>query len=282
MKYYTAGISNTLVDSHGERMTKEALEQLVASVNESYIPVGIEHDPRIPPQGRIASAEVRERADGEFEAVATFEIFDENTDLASSDEREILMSKPRGDGIYIASDRSYASLEDKKDIEDIAKVLGTQPTQEIKKAAEPISILWIIGSVAASAFAAGFFGKAGSDAWDVLRQKLAKLMERRAICHEEYLLVFSFSVDVDGAYRVEVDVALENPRKEDIEAFLEIGMKDLDLLVPAYVRSEESLRKLFFSFSASSELELTYAVRKDCVPMKFNHSTKDVLNQLKP
>lgn len=48
MKRYTAPMSNTLPDKHGDRLTKEALEQLAASVRMSLIPINIEHDPSVP------------------------------------------------------------------------------------------------------------------------------------------------------------------------------------------------------------------------------------------
>lgn len=69
-------IATTHVDSEGDKLAIEALHSLVDSICSSYIPIWNEHDPRHPPIGRIATAKVRERDDGEHEVVALLESFD--------------------------------------------------------------------------------------------------------------------------------------------------------------------------------------------------------------
>src|SRR5690348_17432950 len=78
MAQYEATIANTRLDRQGERLAKESLLLLAESINKHYIPVGIEHDPRQAPIGRVLSAFVRDCEDGEHEVIATFEIFDES------------------------------------------------------------------------------------------------------------------------------------------------------------------------------------------------------------
>lgn len=59
-------IATTHRDSEGDKLALEALYSLVDGIRSSYIPIWDEHDPRKPPLGRIASAEVCERNDGEY------------------------------------------------------------------------------------------------------------------------------------------------------------------------------------------------------------------------
>lgn len=58
MKYHKAITLTTHVDRHGDHFTREALVSMVDQIDKHYIPVNIEHDPRIPPQGRVVGAEV--------------------------------------------------------------------------------------------------------------------------------------------------------------------------------------------------------------------------------
>jgi len=65
------------VDKHSEKMALSALEDLVDLVNKQYTPMGIEHDPRIPPVGRVLSAHIEELEDGEFAVDGIAEVFEE-------------------------------------------------------------------------------------------------------------------------------------------------------------------------------------------------------------
>ncbi len=76
MKKVSAILATTHVDRHNEAFAVSALEGMVESLNRSYLPVGVEHDPRVPPIGRVISAEVRKRDDGEFEVAAEIEMFE--------------------------------------------------------------------------------------------------------------------------------------------------------------------------------------------------------------
>lgn len=80
-------VANTLLDRHGERLAMSSLEGLAAQVNGSAcISIGIEHDPSVPTIGKMLSAYVRERSDGEHELVAVQEVFGGPTSLKSYEE----------------------------------------------------------------------------------------------------------------------------------------------------------------------------------------------------
>lgn len=60
-------LATTHVDSHGMKMTREALEGAVRQINGDIVPgMGVEHDVTIPPLGKFGEAFIRELPDGEY------------------------------------------------------------------------------------------------------------------------------------------------------------------------------------------------------------------------
>lgn len=280
---YTAIIANSLPDSHGDRLAKSALDQLAESVRTSLIPMNVEHDPRGGPCGRVVMAEVQERDDGEYEVAAEIEIFEDDIEKIE-DGREIVLNRryPGGE-LIVTWDRSYRHETDQTLIKELADLMGAETTQEHKKAEEPLSILWLIAGflgVAGSSFAAGFFGKMGSDSWDLAKKKVGQLMERKAKSHDEYLLIFSTQVGHPfHEHVVEVDICLTNPTEDLIDAFWREGTIQLDSVLPLYVECSSELRKLFFEYD-NNGLRLEYGVRSDCAPIKFSQSTQEMLRSI--
>jgi len=65
-------LATTHVDSHGMKMTKEALEGAVRQINGNIVPgMGVEHDVTIPPLGKFVEAFIHELPDGEYGLFAT-------------------------------------------------------------------------------------------------------------------------------------------------------------------------------------------------------------------
>jgi len=56
MKKIEAILITAGLDRQGEMISPESLVSFVKQFDNMYIPIGIEHDPRIPPQGRFFSA----------------------------------------------------------------------------------------------------------------------------------------------------------------------------------------------------------------------------------
>jgi len=72
-------LATTHLDRQNQRFTKGALEKMADDINNGdRMPVNIEHDWTLPPLGKIVSARVEERDDGEHQLVVTQEYF---TDL---------------------------------------------------------------------------------------------------------------------------------------------------------------------------------------------------------
>ena len=276
MPILEAVIATTHLDTQGERLAPDAIRHLAESVNSRFIPVGIEHDPRIPPQGRLRSCFVREREDGELEAVAEMEIFDEHS-VALDQTREIALHSRIGDRLIISCDWTHRGPVDQADIKASAEALGTNPTYDAKKSADPISVISLTGAFALGGIASGLFNKIGSDLWDTLRPRLAKLTSRTESRKGEQLLIFRVQIEVDGKAR-EIETILSDPTPEQIETFFRRSAQVLDQVLPVYVHNAPDVRQFVFEYS-NGELELKFGVRSDCQPLFPTLSVKAIVEQ---
>src|SRR5256885_2323193 len=76
MKRVSARIATTHLDKQGEKMALSALESMAAHIAKTYVPMGVEHDPPIPPIGRIVSASVVQLTEEEYAVEGELEIFE--------------------------------------------------------------------------------------------------------------------------------------------------------------------------------------------------------------
>jgi hypothetical protein len=266
VKRIEAVIASTNVDSHGERMSVEALEAIVESTKRTYIPVGSEHDPRIPPLGRIASAFIRERSDGEHEAVATMELFDgEDRAQVGDDARELLIRKHDMQGLSVSYDWTHRFAQDQADIAEIAAVFKTQAIREVKKSAVPISIIVIVGKFVLGSIAAGFFGQVGADGWNMVKSKLKAIVSRQQNRSSEQLLVFKVVTNIGGK-DIEIETILTNPTHDDIDQFLASGLQAVDTLASTLIHGQEDTRKVVMEAKGAA-VTPSFIVLKDCTSM---------------
>ena len=75
--------ASTSVDKHGMRQSKENLENIIRSINESdsALPIGLEHDIRVPPMGICHNAEMVELESGEFAMTLDQSFFDDSKEV---------------------------------------------------------------------------------------------------------------------------------------------------------------------------------------------------------
>lgn len=267
MKIKKAIIATSHRDSHGEILHPNGLKLMVEEINKNYLRVGVEHDPRIPPIGRIVRAELIIMEDGEYAVQADIEIF-EVGDKYSLDKnsKEMVIHKNEKDKLFIIYDRSFRDPNKLKIVNEIADEFKTKPIEEVKKAADPLSILIIAGGFILSSIAAGFFGKLGSDIYDSLIKKLKLLYKKgNANTDHERLLIFEFTVYSDASF-INVSVIITNPDEKVIELFLREGIFKLDEFLLHYYNIDMGLSEIYFEYNVN-ELKVIYGIRKDVVPI---------------
>jgi hypothetical protein len=240
---------------------------MVDAVNTNYIPLGIEHDPRISPQGRIVKAWLEERPDGGMAAMGEIELFDGDSKTPTmSDSRELRIKTFDPEQILISFDRNFRGAEDQKLLSDLASSLNAKLQEEFKKALDPISVLAIGGALfLLGGIAKGFLGKLGSDGYEVLKQALKKLFTRPKEGEKDRLLMLEFELERQGE-RFVVEVIASNPTPEEIDSLLGLELQRLDKLIADIFTTNTGLKKLVFELGKEG-IALKFAVRRDCVPL---------------
>ena len=239
---------------------------LVDQINRSYIPIGIEHDPRIPPQGRVVSARLSVLDDGANAVETEMELFEPGDSIPLDNSlREIPVRDYDPNKLEISYDKNYRDQESQLLIQDIADLLGTSPQEEAKKSLDPLSVLTIAGAFLLGGIAAGFLNKLGADVWDTLKTKTKQLIDKKREKVKDNLLLFEFSVPV-AEQLIAARVILTNPSGEDIEDFFENGLRDLDEILVRYVDLNIGLKVIVFE-SSEGKLRVLFGVRKDAVPL---------------
>jgi hypothetical protein len=261
-------LATTRVDRHGDRFTREALEGAAQQTVAAYIPMLFNHDPRIPPLGRTVRAFVEQLPDGEWALVAESEVFDTSGPLPPlATDREMVIREYPLDQITVVQDRSYRHPDDRAIIDDLVQGLPVNVEVYGKKALEPLSVLILAMSAGAAAFAGGFLNKMGSDAWDYLKPRIAKLLVRRKEDQPEYLFILEVQVCRPTGV-LAIQCILTNPSQADLEQFWSDGVQKLDSLLPSMLSLPGYIRKVVITYSDGS-FHGQFAVRKDCIGMQF-------------
>lgn len=258
-------ISSTKLDKHNERMTKDALETMAKDVNKYYIPVGIEHDPRIAPVGRVISAEVFKGEDGEYYLKGIIENFAENFEIKSDSEKTMRIDNFSNDGLELHYDRSYKDDLDLLNEINLTINSSVKPQFQNKKALEPLSLLIIgAGVFVIGGIANGFLNKMGSDAWDKVKPLLSQLFNKNKA--QEKLFSLNLEVDHNGE-KILIDIILTNPTEEDLDK-LRLKMNEIDAFITPILSINVNVRKFVIEFK-DGLFNSKFIVRKDCIPIKL-------------
>jgi len=250
-----------------------ALESMADQISKSYIPMGVEHDPRVPPIGRIVAARVKELEDGEYGLEADIEMFEPGDDLELQTSARELAIKHYSEDLEIGFDRNFSNVEDQVAIREIGKLFGSAPTEEAKKSVDPISLLTIGGAFVLGGVTAGFLSKIGEDGYEFLKKRLSMLLQRRKSGGSEKLFRFQ-AVVKRGDYEIEVNVLLSDPTEDGIDEFFRNGLTQLDSVLPQYFEIE-GLKSLVLEYSERGLVEV-FGVRRDAVPLKFSRVRKPI------
>lgn len=189
-------LASTNLDSHGEKLTREQLYSLYESQPDELV-INHEHDFGRLPVAIARNLSFQELSSGEFAITADIEVHDEEVFRACggfsmswlADEYTLYPEASPDIEIYFnprAILRDYAF-----------ELMGTSTpdtvfnVRELKQKGLVAATILIVKFITVSALA-GFFGKAGSDAYDKLKEKLlgqARKMEERNAALTLHLMV---------------------------------------------------------------------------------------------
>ena len=255
------------MDLHGDKMTVDVLRSAVIQINKEYLPININHDIRRPPSGRVVSAQVVELPDGEFALEGILEVFDETDTLESlkGDGRKIPVNNKDIEKFVVEYDRSFRTAEGQEFVKELECLSQQKSVFKIKKAVDPVSVLIIAGGAfIVGSIAQGFFKNIGEDIYAKLKSKLSEYYSKKL--RADQILDFNFTVKKQNGL-FEVNMFLDNPTREDIEIFLDSGLKQLDTVLKNIPESAlQDIANITVEFS-KQKLLVKYAVREDAVPV---------------
>lgn len=176
-------LATTSVDAHGEKLSKDELVELCSYFSPKMV-INNEHDLSLPPIAVATNLSIVAFGDSEWAMVGDVVVNDEATfnikgGFSMSWLADIYTTKPNEPAdIEIYFNPRYFSENEALSLIQPSNDLVTINARQLKqKALEPVLIL-IIKFVSASALA-GFFGKAGADAYDGLKKKISSLVSNK-------------------------------------------------------------------------------------------------------
>lgn len=176
-------LATTHVDAHGEKLTKDELVQLCDHFSPEMT-LNNEHDLSLPPIATAFNLTIEQTEDGEWRIIGDVIINDESAfknkgGFSMSWLADIYTTKPNvpADIEIYFNPRHFSENDALLLIKSSDSSVTINARQLKQKALEPVLIL-IIKFVSASALV-GFFGKAGSDAYDGLKKKLASIISNK-------------------------------------------------------------------------------------------------------
>jgi hypothetical protein len=267
MRKYLVTISSTRTDTQGEQVTRSALESAARMLNTYYIRVGRGHDPRLPPLGRIGSAQVEPIGEGHFVLGAELEIWDDTDQPAgiAGDGRTLAPEEEPENAFDVEYDLPAAADLGLIFFQELARIAGPEakPRYNAKKAVEPLSAIVIaIGAFVLGGIATGFLAKVGEDVYEALKAKLKATTKSHP--GRERPLVVRTAVNVNRQ-KVGVELVLTNSTDPEIEWLFSSGFMKLDAVVKATLESTPEAREIVAE-CAGGDIRVLYWLRPNGVP----------------
>jgi hypothetical protein len=270
----TALMATTHLDLHHERLALSALEGMADQIRRNYIRVMWNHDIRFPPLGRVVSASIVSRPDGEFGLETEgehWESADAVEDLVG-DGRWVVREEFDGEGFEVRVDRGLRAPNDRKLAVAIAQLGGAdRPVLVGKKALDPDAVLVIAVGVVVGGIATGLLNRIGEDIHDQLKSRLQELVTDR-----EGPLLIDFDITFERDGRKTAHVLLDGPNSADIEDLFSRRFEGLDVAIEKCLAAAPDVGEIVETW-IDGAFVLNYAVRSDGVPVLVGRAVPEHL-----
>lgn len=265
MKNRYIPIASTGTSEFGNNVyTLSDLENLKA-LHERYIfPIGIQHDPRIVPQGRIISAEIRSLEGKEHFLQGEVEWFDVSLEaLTDTGEKEIRIrtfAEPT-----VLYDSHFKDAESQEIIYELSRLLKGRAEEERKSENPFLSVLTIAASYPFGKIFKGFHDSFEKNGFKNFKAILDHLIIRKTKA-EERIISFISSMAF-GNQIIHAEILLTNPNPKTIDRFFGKDLKRFDPIIQKQFLPGKGIRKMVYSYK-DKEFNFLYALRKDGIPLE--------------
>jgi hypothetical protein len=259
----------------GVLITREMVEGMLKQLRESPKPMNIEHDPTVPPVGRVKEGWLVEVESGEVALETEMELFDGTMPVVLKPTREFreevtrLPGWPTADGVLeITIDPRSYSRADVEALRDIAAGVGEAEAgadaMRFSELPDPLLIFGLGSSLTAAGwFIKGFFTKTGevlgeevgkdlAEAYRQLKKQAVEMIERRNPADRSPITLLSFQIDRPGGGIVEIEGSTRAVGAE-LEAFLDAGSQLLPIATVFLRAAPEPGRIMKMHFAYTKE-----------------------------
>ncbi|MGL4865830.1 hypothetical protein [Cetobacterium sp.] len=275
-------ISNTLIDKHGDILTRECLIYLEECFKVNYFPIYKEHDFTNPPIGKWIDAKVIDHEEESY-LFAKLEFFkDEKFNNVKKDKIMKIVTLDNNEILFDRNFRTNSLLN--KLIEDEfkknEKTLNIKVQDNIKKSYEFNSE--IIIKFALQAIAVGFFSALGGDLYNKLKNIIKKSFIEMEGSSKELHTIFINNFTLPNNEIIEIKtIFILNKNFQEIDVFstqpfLEKQLQEIiekQLPIRTIVNIVEKNKKIEFGYSLTKYGDL-YEVKKDDIFRKMLEKNK--------
>mgnify|MGYP003576930487 FL=1 len=251
-------------DAHGDKFEPQTLKDFADQVESAYLPLWTDHDPRIPPHGRVIDAYVERMQGEELALIGVVEEFERGPRPPLDTTREMKIDHLPVD-LLIGVDRSYRDKRSQALLNDLVAILGVPVRPESKKALEPLSVLTLAAKASLGGIAAGFAARLGEDLYEQVKKKLALLLARRRAKNDDFVFRYRAEIVVSG-HVVEIDFLATAPTEAQINRIFKSHLAIADAKLMDYLPKHAEVRRVVFD-AGGAELKFLYAIRSDVYPI---------------
>lgn len=256
-------LASTAEKQDGSRLHLEDLQKIQILHSQYLFPIGVKHDPRIPPQARILKAEIKTNSAGEHVLEGEVEWFDKPVEeLQTIENKEIRVRKFAEPTIIY--DSHFNETQMLELIYEL-KVLFNGRAEEEKKTADPfLSELGIGASYPFGGIFKTFHDRMDRSQFKSFKGLMHHLIYRKTKAEEKLL---SFQAGIHHGNQVfNVEVILTNPKPRQLTRFFEKDLKNLDSIVTKHYQPGRGIRKLVYAYQ-DKDIQLLYGVHKNGLPL---------------